>query len=509
MNSFDARYTLSRLNEVLKVLSKPFENLEHTVGILDSKASAILISGTNPLHFASLEVCVKSTRQYITPKNGEIVITNDPYTGNTRLCDLMFISPVYGRQQANELRYYLVFQLSLQDLLNKPLTRVFESVEDEGYRIPPILLEEKGVINSALIDYLCQSGISRDELLGYVTTIKNSLRDAGQQMTEVEQELGRDTLNSRIDYLNKYSEKSMRKALHTVPDGDYVAHDFLDNDGIDKNSVRIQAKLTVHGENLGVSFSGSSKQTKGPFNCNYSLTLGAAFWVLRSLAKNDIPINSGAFKAFSIEAPNGTIVNPQYPAPLLGGYYETTTRIVDVLFMTLGKALPLETPAVSGGSTSITMIQANNRLFVQTLGCGSGASPTFDGVSGVKPCLHNLRTTSIERVERLFGLQVLQNRLRDSSGGNGKHDGGAGLSRSYKVVNPINVLFLADRQSFKPHGSYGGVSGSTLEIDILRNNEKIKFQGEKKLMNLQVGDVLVINSPGGGGWGKPEEPEAD
>jgi len=489
------------------------KGVEVHAALLDIKGDLINVAGPNPLHYPAFEACVKAAKKYIQLKHGETIITNDPYSGNTRLCDLMLIQGAYGKSQANELRYYVAVQITFEGLLNKDLSKIFTSVEDEGYRIPPSLLDDGSRINSEIVKYLCQKGMNADQITSALEVGRETLRKVGHGLIALEQSLGREKISKNLEELKKYSEAMMRRALHEIPDGEYSAHDVLENDGVDKLPVRIQCQLTVHGENILLSFSGSTKQVKGPFNCNHTQTLGACFWFLRSLVKADIPINAGAFKAFSIEAPDGTVVNAKYPAPLLGGYYETSKRIVDTLCLVLNKALPSHFPAQNGGSSNIALFlfesSAGTKFLVDTLGCGTGASKYFNGRDCVHGELHNTPARSVEALETEFPLQVTHSGIRESSGGDGKLNGGNGLTRGYRFLEPIRVMMLSDRKNTKARGLYGGVSGLNGESMLVRHADKKKIQNEKWLSDVDKGDTLIINTPGGGGWGKKEEPEKE
>jgi N-methylhydantoinase B len=484
------------------------QNIEVHGAILDSKGDLIEAVGPNPLHYTGIEATVKAARTYLVPKNGETLITNDPYSGNTRLCDLLLIQGVFGRQQANELRYYIAVQLSIPQLLNKGSQALSTSVEEEGFRIPPTPLEQNGVVNPEILNYLGQSKINTESLLTLLEKVRSTLKIAAQDFALLETKMGRDVFTRGLDDLRKYSEKMMRKALHEIPDGEYSATEFIESDGFGNKNLRIQCKLLVQGENILVSFLGTTKQTKGPYNCNYTTTLGACYWFFRSLNKRDIPNNAGAFKAFSVEAPDGTLVNAKYPAPLLGGYYETSMRIIDALNIILNKALPTEYPAQSGGSSSISVFKFNDVVFEDRLGIGGGATKNRNGPSAIFNELQNYAPLSVEEIEENFPIQVLHSSPRFSSGGDGRFQGGDGLSRAYKFLADGQVALLSDRRVNKPRGLFGGGSGMANEINFTPHDGEKKTLSEKVVLKISSGDSININTPGGGGWGKKEEPEA-
>ncbi len=495
------------INKIVSACVKSFEpDIEAHGAVLDSKGDLIDVVGPNPIHYTCIEATVKATKLYLVPKIGETLITNDPYSGNTRLCDLVLIQGVFGRQQANELRYYVALQLSIPQLLNKDAGSLSVSVEEEGYRIPPTPLEQNGAINPELLNYLCQSKINYDDLSRLLEKARQTLKTCAQEFLALETKMGRDTFVQGVDQLNKYSEKMMRQALREIPDGEYESSETVENDGLGNRNLRIQCKLLVQGENTLISFLGTSKQTKGPFNCNYTITLGACFWLFRSLLKREIPVNAGAFKSFSIEAPDGTLVNAKYPGALLGGYYETSTRIIDSLRFVLNKALPVDFPTQGGGS-SINIFKFNDVIFEDRLGTGSGATKNYAGSSAIFNELQNWPALLIEEIENRFPLQVLHSAPRLDSGGEGRCLGGNGLSRAYKFLAEGTVTLLTDRRQNKPRGSFGGGAGMAQEVTLISQSQGKKTITEKAVIQIHPGDSIIINTAGGGGWGKKAEPE--
>jgi N-methylhydantoinase B len=510
--TFDIFSTEKQRLGIKTILEQSTRRLQRDTGaiihcaIFENKGDLVEAIGPNPVHFACLDAVIKAARIYLTPKMGETLITNDPYSGNSRLCDLVLIQGAFGRQQANELRYYVVVQISLPQLLNRSTEKLFSSIEDEGFRIPPTPLDRDGKINAEILGYLAQSKIDQNVLSSLLEKVRSALKTMGQDLITLETKYSRDTFTKGLEALKLYSEKMMRRALHEIPDGDYGAIEVMESDGFGTKNLRIQCRLSVAGENILLSFLGSAKQTKGPYNCNYAITLGACFWVFRSLLKRDIPINSGAFKAFSVEAPDGTIVNAGYPAPLLGGYYETSKRISDALFVLLNKALPSEVPAQNGGSSSICLIKVNDLVFAEVLGSGGGATKHEKGSNVTFTELHNSPATSLEEIENNFPIHLTQSNERNGSGGDGKFVGGCGLTRSYKFLAPAQVMLLSDKRIQKPRGLFGGTAGQSGEITLVQKNSK-KIIEEKTVLSLLPGDEIIIQSPGGGGWGKKEEPE--
>jgi N-methylhydantoinase B len=485
-------------------------NFNISCAILDQKGELLEVLTQNSLHITVFEPVVRSVKTYFAPKIGESFITNDPYSGGTRLCDLILVQGAFGTQTANELRFFVAVQITIPTIINKEWKNLFSSVEDEGYRIPPSPLDQNGLINPAILDYIAQSGFDRNELAEILGNVKIALKKATHELSQLEKTTGRDEFQKICEALKLYSETQMRMALHEIPDGEYEAQDFLDNDGQSLTPIKINCELRVHGEKVVLNFSGTSRQTTGPFNCSYALTLAACFSTLRSLVKKDIPINSGALRVFSIEAQEGTIINAAYPSALLGGYYETTHRISDTVKACLSKALPRFIPSLSGGSSSPILMKffdsGSARLHFETIGCGSGASATQNGSDVIRPEFDNTKASSIESLESDFEVQVIQHTLRDSAHGDGKKQGGRALTRGYKFLGPVELMLLGDRQKSKIQGFFGGKSGIQSETLILKNGEKVNSDSTCKMfIKLNAGDTLFFSSPSGAGWGKADK----
>jgi N-methylhydantoinase B len=474
--------------------------------LLDSRGDLLDAGGPNPVHFPAIEATVKATRKYLVPKVGETLITNDPYSGNPRLCDLLLVQGAYGRQQAGELRYYVAIQITVPQLLGR-LSKWPTSIEDEGLRIPPTPLEQGTVINDQIVQYLAQSGQDQTSLKNLLEQARAALKKATADIIALENRLGRENFTKGLDDLNKYSEKMMRSALREIPDGEYSSFEVMESDGSRNKNLKIQCRLSVQGENILVSFLGTAKQTTGPINCTYALTLGACFWVLRGFVKRDIPTNAGAFKAFSIEAPEGTLVNAAYPAPLLGGYFETSKRIVEVLFVILNKALPTEIPAHNGATSSLCVFNFSPKILVDVAGCGGGATKTSNGAPVCQTDLQNSPALSIEELEENYPIQITHSGPRLGSGGEGKKMGGDGLTRGYKMLSDASVICFGDRRQLKPKGLFGGGSALASEYTVVKGQER-SILHEKGLFQLSKDSVFILNSAGGGAWGKKEKEEA-
>jgi len=306
-----------------------------------------------------------------------------------------------------------------------------------------------------------------------------------------------------------YSERMTRHTISAIPDGTYEAEEFLDNDGISDRAIAIRVKIRIRGDKAVIDFSTSDPQAAGSVNAVYAITASAVFYVFRTLVGVAIPSNAGGMRPLEIIAPEGTIVNARPPAAVCGGNVETSQRIVDVLYRCLAAAIPDRIPAASQGTmNNLTFGGIDPRTnqpvaYYETVSGGMGARPTMDGLSGVHTHMTNSLNTPVEALEHAYPIQVMRYAIRRGSGGRGKWRGGDGVIREFKFLTRAQLTLLSDRRKFPPYGLHGGEPGKA-GLNILRRTDgKEEHPPSKFTEFVQPGDILSIQTPGGGGWGKP------
>jgi N-methylhydantoinase B len=315
----------------------------------------------------------------------------------------------------------------------------------------------------------------------------------------------------------------MRSFLATLPPGTYSAEDFLDDDGVNSKPVRIavtlriparknkssQAKQSKHSPDITIDFTGSDPQVQGAINAVEAITVSACFYVFRSLLRDDVPATQGILRPIEVVAPKGTVVNAKIPAAVAGGNVETSQRIVDVLLKALAQAIPHLIPAAASGTmNNLTIGGIDPRsgepfAYYETIAGGMGARPTKDGVSGVHTHMTNSLNTPAEALEYAYPVRLRRYSFRPGSGGHGVHTGGDGIIREIEVLADSQVTLLADRRQRGPYGLAGGADGSPGRTTILRSDGSQQKIPGKTSVRLKSGDRVRIESPGGGGWGKP------
>jgi N-methylhydantoinase B len=285
---------------------------------------------------------------------------------------------------------------------------------------------------------------------------------------------------------------------------------MLDDDGVSEREVPIRVRITIDGSKARVDFAGSALQVAGPINAVEAITVSAVAYVFRCLLGDDVPASAGLMSPIEVIAPAGTIVNAVHPASVAGGNVETSQRIVDVLFKALAGAMPARIPAASqgtmnnltiGGIDSRPGFIAREFSYYETVAGGMGARPAQDGMNAVHTHMTNSLNTPAEALEYAYPLRVREYRIRKGSGGKGKHRGGDGVIREIETLAPARMSLLADRRKRGPYGLAGGDDGKPGSAAIIRDGRARRLKS-KGSWELEAGDRVRIETPGGGGFGR-------
>jgi len=411
-------------------------------------------------------------------------------------------------------------------------------IYQEGLRIPPVKIMREGKIVPDVLALLLNNVRTPEEREGDLGAQIAACQTGAQRLREICNRYGVARTQRAAADLLVYSEEMMRAFLRTIPPGTYQAEDFLDDDGVDARPVRIavtihvsavQPRLAVsrgkrtaksdkRAANLTVDFTGSDPQVQGAINAVEAITYSACFYVFRCLLREDIPATAGLMLPIRVIAPSGTVVNAKPPAAVAGGNVETSQRIVDVLLKALAQAIPDRIPAAASGTmNNLTIGGTDPRTgepfaYYETIAGGMGARPTKDGISGVHTHMTNSLNTPAEALEYAYPVRLRRYSLRPNSGGGGQHKGGDGIIREIEVLTDAQVTLLADRRTRGPYGLAGGEDGKPGRTVIVRSttwSDGRPRPSEEELpgktsVRLKAGDRIRIESPGGGGWGRPK-----
>jgi N-methylhydantoinase B len=386
-------------------------------------------------------------------------------------------------------------------------TEVFQ----EGIRLPPLKLRDGEVFNDTLLKILRRNvripETFEGDLMAQVAACSVGVRRLGA----LAENLGGNQLRAIFHELLDRSEAMTRRALRALPEGTYRYVDFLDNDGIDLDRrIRIEVAVTVRDGHMTVDFAGTSGQVRGPFNVVPSGSLAAACYAVRAITDPTIPTNGGCFRAVSLRLPEGSLVNPQEPAPV-NSRTATIKRITGCILGALAEAVPGRVPADHAGELLVLAFggaRADGSRFVtgELIAGGSGAAPDKDGVDVIETDATNCMNLPAEALEMDAPIRVHRVALRPDSGGPGRFRGGLGILREYEILaDDVRFTHRGERHFCAPRGRAGGHDGAPARTVIERAGGGDEVVPSKLVTTLQAGDRVIFETAGGGGYGEPRE----
>lgn len=458
-----------------------------------------------PVHLGSMAYAMRGIVETLAWSEGDMVIVNDPYLGGTHLPDVTVIAPVYvdGNLQAFVANRAHHADIGAETPGSMPVSN---SLQEEGMIIPPTYLIKSGELNDKFMDTFLGATNNRVVAQGDIAAQISANRTGLTRLQALIVNHGEADFQSGLVALHDYAERLADVAYRQIPDGEYRFSDVMDDDGQGQQDIVIAAVLQVSAGKIHVDFSGTAGQVQGNINCPLSVAAAAVYYVFRCLLPDYAPACAGTFRAITLSAPSGSLVNAKRPAAVAAGNVETSTRIVDVIMGALAKAIPDKMAAASHGSMNNIAFgarevgsdkSASSWDYYETIGGGMGAHAKGNGQSAVQTHMTNTLNTPIEVLESHFPLRIQRYAVRDDSGGKGQHVGGDGMLREYKFLTPASCTVLTERRRHAPWGMQQGQPGCVGEN--LLNGKQI---AAKVSLQVQTGDVLTIMTPGGGGWGK-------
>ncbi len=488
------------------------ERRDYSCAVFDGEARVIAMGDHMPVHLGSMPMSVEAAVAATKFAPGDIVVLNDPYAGGTHLPDITMVLPVFLPGEEGP-AFYVSARAHHADVGGAfpgsmgPAREIYQ----EGIRIPPVRIARGGMVDRDVLDLILLNVRTPAEREGDLAAQIGACRVGERRILELVEKYGAARLRALIDELLNYSERLVRGELRRMPAGEFVAEDWLDDDGVDDRPIRIAVRMRIDPEAaaMHVDCSGSSAQVTGSVNAVRAITLSACFYVLRCLLGRDAPATAGILRPLTLVTEAGSIVDARPPAPVAGGNVETSQRIVDVLMRALAQAVPDRVPAASAGTMSnLTIGGIDPRsgqpfTYYETMAGGMGARPGIDGISGVQTHMTNSLNTPIEALEYAYPFRVRRYAYRRRSGGEGRFRGGDGLVREIELLGPAQVTLLAERRKFRPWGLEGGEAGAAGRATAKRARDGVETELPGKCsVHLNAGDVLRIETPGGGGWGK-------
>jgi N-methylhydantoinase B len=494
------------------------ERRDYSCAVFDAQRRVIAMGDHMPVHLGSMPMSVKVAVESLTLERGDVVILNDPYAGGTHLPDITLVVPVFV-EGANDAVFYVAARAHHADVGGTfagsmgPGREIYQ----EGIRIPPIRIVRGGVLDREVLSLILHNVRTPVEREGDLAAQIGACQVGERRLHEIVQKYGLESITALTEELLDYSDRLMRSELHKMPAGTFIAEDFLDDDGVSDDPIRIAVSIRFEPADgsVVIDFAGSSPQVGGSVNAVYAITYSACFYVLRCLLQEDAPATAGLMYAATVLAPEGTIVNARPPAAVAGGNVETSQRIVDVLLRALGQAAPERVPAASYGTMSnLTIGGIDHRTnqpftYYETTAGGMGARPGMDGISGVHCHMTNSLNTPIEALEYAYPFRVRSYSYRGSSGGEGEFRGGDGLIREIELLDDAQVTLICERRKFRPYGLAGGEPGASGNAALIDNEGNKQMLPSKCSVSARKGNRIRIETPGGGGWGDPANRSAD
>ncbi len=483
------------------------ERRDFSCAIFDRKGDMIAQAAHIPVHLGSMPLSVKAAIESCPMAEGDMVMLNNPFDGGTHLPDITLVVPVYTG--GDEPDFYVANRAHHADVggMTAGSMPLSTSIFQEGIIISPLKIVEKGEIDRKLMGFLLTNVRTPVEREGdFAAQIMANLTGVART-GELVDKYSLETVNLYAASLNDYSEKVTRAAISAIPDGSYEFEDFMDGDGVASERIRIAVRLEVEGDEALLHFAGCDPQVSGSVNAVYAITLSAVLYVFRSLIREEIPTNAGCLRPLKVVTHKGTIVDANFPAAVAGGNVETSQRIVDVVLGALAQALPEAVPAAGQGTMNNTTIggidERDGRPFAyyETLAGGVGAGAGNHGESAVHSHMTNTLNTPIEALEYSYPFQVTEYSIRKGSGGRGRFNGGDGLVREIRLLSDAEVTVLSERRELPPYGLFGGGPGGVGRNLVIREGKERTMPG-KFSERLNKGDVVRIETPGGGGYGE-------
>jgi N-methylhydantoinase B len=458
------------------------ERRDCSTALFDERGRMIAQAEHIPVHLGAMPDAVTAVMR-LGLEQGQVAILNDPFTGGTHLPDVTLVSRTglgYAVSRAHHADVGGIEPASLPALSR--------TLEEEGVILPPQLLTDE------VLERFVRATRQPEERRGDLRAQLAAHHLAERRLGELCVRRGRDRGAAAMDELYAYSERMVRAAIAHLPDGRGEAEDVVE---AVEGDLPIRCAVEIDGETIRIDFAGTAPQHDGNLNCPLSVTKSACYFVVRCLTAPDLPASGGTFAPVAVTAPERCLVNAGSPAAVVAGNTETSSRIVDVVFAALGELVPV--PA-QGQGTMNNLAFGNDRFtYYETVGGGQGACPDAHGPSGVHVAMSNTLATPAEAIELEYPLRVERWELRGGSGGAGAHRGGDGVVRELRVLEDCRLSVLAERRRHAPRGREGGEDGARGRT--LVNGEE---QPPKLTRELRAGDLVRVETPGGGGYGAPE-----
>ena len=496
---------------------------DYSCGVFDASGNMVAQGPDLPIHLGSMPDAVRAVTNAwgddIGP--GDTFIHNDPYFGGSHLPDVNVVTPAFVGDGDTLLGFCCV-RAHWPDV-GSATPGSYGAVTDvygEGLRLPPVRIQRAGVVNRDVEDIIFTNVRTPAERRGDLRAQLAANRRACDRLGALARKHGEENLARMMQEVMDYSEAMMRGLLRELPDGEGSFEDFCDGDGIltpganQDETFDIRLRVIKRGDRLTVDFTGSDPQVAGPMNAPLSVTASGVFAALKMAVDSAgvVPPNSGAWRPVEVLAPEGTVVNAAYPAPVVYANHEISHRVCDMAFGALASFMPDQVMACSQGTSAILTLGGvdyrNEERYVsyETVKGGFGARPDRDGINAIASGISNTMNTPVEILEMSFPVRVESYELRPDSGGAGRFRGGLGARRTWRILErDSRATVCCERTKSAPFGLAGGAAGAPARISVVEPNGAERILNSKGSFDARAGSLVVFDVPGSGGFGPSAE----
>ena len=471
------------------------ERRDASCALFDAEGRMVAQAAHIPVHLGALPESVRAVRA-VHPRPGDVFLLNSPWQGGSHLPDLTMVEAVEGVDGA--IAGFAVVRAHHADVGGMSpgsMPQGATELVQEGLILPPVRIERDGVPQEEMLSLILANVRTPAERRGDLAAQRAACEVGARGWRALLAEHGAARLAAVTSGLLDYAERRAVSRLTALEGATGSAEDALEGDGVSDAEVPLRVQLRIAAGALHLDFAGTSPMVRGNVNCPIQVTRAAALFVLRSLLPDDVPTNEGIARPIRITTPEDCCLAARAPAAVAAGNVEMSQRITDLLFAAFAAA-GVEVPAQGQGTMNNITFGGAGWTFYETLGGGQGASAAGPGPDAVHVGMSNTRNTPIESLERAYPIVIERYAVRRGSGGAGRHRGGDGIVRAYRVLAPCTVTLLTERRARAPRGANGGADGARGEN--LLNGVPLPAKCRRELV---PGDVVEIRTPGGGGWG--------
>src|SRR5712691_1259252 len=493
------------------------ERMDASCAIFDRDAQLVAQAEHVPVHLGSMLRAVGATVEAVGQvEAGDGVIVNDPFTGGSHLPDITLVAPVYVEDRHIGYVATRAHHADVGGMEPGSMPGNSREIYQEGLVIPAVRLYRSGELQEDVLRLILANVRTPTERRGDLNAQLAALRVGETRLGELAGRYGADLVTSGFAAILDYAERRMRRRVAELPPGTYRGEDFLDDDGNSNEPVRVKLAITISPDRLVLDFAGSSAQRPGNINAVAPMTYSAAFFAVKILADPEIPVNAGTFRSVELKLPEGSFLAARMPAAVCAGNTETTQRVADTVLKVCAQFAPDRVPAASQGTMNLIGIGGHDPrgpapggepggrpyTYIETIGGGQGGRPMEPGDDGIQCNMTNTMKTPIEALEITDPLRVERYELREGSAGGGQHRGGNGLIRAIRILgHEARVSLQSERRRFAPYGLHGGGDGQPGRNAVIRADGRVEEMPGKATLSLGPNDIVVVETPGGGGWG--------